>query len=123
MIHLVVTVLLIAKKRGLLYSHIFETTEIDGAMIPPSEFLLEGVNFWKDHLVGFFLNSKTSYVDVCNHGHSVWRLRGGIRVNYVDGMFYFKFTITEEWPRVLEADPPIINGKHFIITVWSPTVD
>ena len=98
--------------------------EIDGVMIPPDEVILAGTEFWKDHLVGFFLDSSPpSYYMVKEHCARVWHIRGGLQVHMDRNLYYFKFSSPDERLRILSSEHAFIRGKPFIVTSWSPTVD
>lgn len=49
--------------------------------------------------------------------------RGGLSVHFDNAMFYFKFSHDNERQRIFESDPILIDGKPFIITTWSSSVD
>lgn len=89
----------------------------------PEDVVQAGYQFWSDCLVGFFLSEYPSDIDVYEHVRKVWKLRGGLRVTFVDDMFYLKFSDLEERSRVLESEPSILAGIPFIITSWRPSVD
>lgn len=61
--------------------------------------------------------------DVYEHVRRVWKLRGGLKVNFADDMFYLKFSNGEERRRVLESEPSILARMSFIITSGFPSID
>lgn len=101
----------------------FSIPDPDSGPAPPSEILNEAKSFWKDHVVGFFLDSKIPTFDMLEACRGAWRLHGQLRISLVNGMYYMKFSSIAEKHRVLEAAPAIIRGKPFIVTPWHASVD
>lgn len=81
-------------------------------MIPPSEVIQAGEDYWADYLVGFFLDSNLPYHIVGAHCKNRWKFSGGLKVQFDNSMFFFKFAKKEERRRVLEAEPTFIEGNH-----------
>lgn len=45
-----------------------------GVFPPPSDIIDASISFWKDHLIGFFLDDPPSFSSVKGHVLRAWRL-------------------------------------------------
>jgi hypothetical protein len=88
----------------------------------PEEVKNEGIKFWSDHLVGFFLDGSLSYLTVTNHLKRIWKLKGEVDIKSDNENFYFKFSNEQDKMLILQSDPIFIKGKMFIINLWNPTI-
>jgi hypothetical protein len=82
----------------------------------------EGIKYWNDHLVGFFLDGTLSFLSVVNFLKRFWKLKGDVDFKSDGYNFYFKFSNHEDRDLVLESDPIFIRGRMFIITKWDPSI-
>lgn len=104
------------KNAGTFSPRSFTTLDDDSVMVAPSEVIQAGVEYWTGYLVGFFWDSTPPYKDVHDLCNRVWKFRGRLCVQYVDTIYFLKFSNSDDRLHVLEADPIIIEGKPFIIT-------
>lgn len=102
---------------------VFENVVLEGAMVPPSEVIQAGIDYWKDYLVGLFLDSKPDYHLVKVRYNQVWKPGGGLSVHIDNAMYYFKLSHSDEMQHILVSDLIRIAEKPFIIALWNPSVD
>lgn len=84
----------------------------------PEEVKTAGIQYWKGHLIGFFLDGNLSYSAVLTHLQRNWKLKGNMKVKSDSRNFYFEFSCHEDKLRILKSDPMFIRGKMFIISSW-----
>lgn len=53
----------------------FDSVVINGNNVTPAEVVEEGVNYWSEYLVAFFLDSSAPCMEVCNQCKHVWNLK------------------------------------------------
>jgi hypothetical protein len=83
---------------------------------------VEGLNYWNNHLVGFFLDGTLSFLTVVNFLKRFWKLKGEVDFKSDGYNFYFNFSNQEDKDNILNSDPIFIRGRMFIITKWDPSV-
>ena len=88
---------------------------------PPKEVTEEGMNKWKDCLVGFSLERSLPFIVVKRFIDLRWRQLGGVEVKSLGrGFFLLRFYDEHVKERVLDEGPWYIGGKPFIIKIWEP---
>lgn len=110
-------------KTGAFTSQKFFAQVIDKISMLPPKVVHDAGNQWSDHLVGFFLDSASTYSVVHEHCRRAWKMRGTIHVQVINSFFYFKFGNNEDKLISLETSPLIIEGQPFIVTPWSVSID
>lgn len=96
----------------------------DGSPLPvPSSVKQAGIDYWQDHLIGFFLDGTLSYLTVTTHLQKIWKLKGSYKVKSDKTNFYFEFACAEDRQKILQSDPIFIRGRMFIISQWQASLD
>lgn len=58
----------------------------------PKEVRQEGIKYWSNHLVVFFLNGSFSYLTVVSHLKRTWKLSGEVDIKSNNEKFFFNFS-------------------------------
>ncbi|KAF7146369.1 hypothetical protein RHSIM_Rhsim04G0136500 [Rhododendron simsii] len=88
---------------------------------PPIAVEEQGIDKWRNCLVGHFLDKKMSYRAVNSIVMRIWE-RFGIRAVIANehGFFFFLFKRDGALSKVLEAGPWLIGGKLLVLKKWQP---
>lgn len=88
---------------------------------PPIEVEEQGIDRWRNCLVGHFLDKKLPYRAVRSIVMRIWK-RFGIKDVMANehGFFFFLFEHDGALSKVLEAGPWLIGGKLLVLRRWQP---
>ncbi|KAL5713366.1 hypothetical protein ACHQM5_015447 [Ranunculus cassubicifolius] len=95
----------------------------DGFFEVPASVYEKGVQKWRDHIVGFFVDKRVSFLRVQEQLEDKWKLKGKFEMASDIQLFYFKFHNPEDKKSVLELGPIFINRKLFVVLPWSEEVE
>lgn len=82
----------------------------------------EGLKYWNNTLIGFFLDGTLPYSAVVSFLKARWKLIGDFSVKSDGYSFYIQFTNDLDRAKILRSDPIFIRGRMFIISQWDPTI-
>ncbi|KAF9604458.1 hypothetical protein IFM89_006740 [Coptis chinensis] len=94
----------------------------NGVVDVPLEIVEEGISFWKDYVVGFFVEKRLSYPFVKESLNKHWKVKGSYEIIADGDLFYFKFVIEEDRKMVIEHGPLFIAGRIFVVRPWSESI-
>ncbi|KAF9620337.1 hypothetical protein IFM89_011072 [Coptis chinensis] len=100
----------------------FEFFEVD-VMDVPSDILEEGVELWKDHLVGFFVDKRLPFPVVKSILEKQWKTKASYEISTNKDVFYFKFVLEEDRKLALESGPLFMAGRVFMIQPWTEELE
>ncbi|PIA58633.1 hypothetical protein AQUCO_00500524v1 [Aquilegia coerulea] len=97
--------------------------EMEGDVtVVPRTILDKGVNLWKDHLVGYFIDKRMSFSLVKRSVEKEWKVKGGLQITTDGKLYYFKFVDPDDRRRILEEGPIFVAGRIMVIRQWSGEV-
>ncbi|PIA55374.1 hypothetical protein AQUCO_00800259v1 [Aquilegia coerulea] len=99
-----------------------DSETIGGATVVPRDIIDQGINLWKDYLVGFFVDKRMPFFLVKRTVEREWKLKGGLEIKTDGKLYYFKFGNLEERQRVFEGGPIFVVGRIMVIREWSEDV-
>lgn len=73
-------------------------------MIPPQEVINTRKKSRKINLWAYFWTQTPPYHIIRDKHRRIWRLKGGLKVHFDNGMFFFRFSIPRKHLCILEAD-------------------
>ncbi|XP_043697264.1 uncharacterized protein LOC122648058 [Telopea speciosissima] len=100
-----------------------ELEEIDGVLAAkcPDSFIKEGLEKWRNTLMGHFIGGRPSFTFARDMLLKQWRISGHVDVNLLDsGFFIFRFNLDEDKIKVLEGGPWYVQRRPMILRPWSP---
>ncbi|KAF5184816.1 Rna exonuclease, partial [Thalictrum thalictroides] len=97
--------------------------EMEGDVtVVPRMILDKGVDLWKNHLVGYFIDKMMPFFLVKRTFEKEWKLKGGLQITTDGNLYYFKFVDPEDRRRILEGGPIFVASGIMVIRQWSDDV-
>ncbi|XP_077226474.1 uncharacterized protein LOC143888948 [Tasmannia lanceolata] len=82
---------------------------------------VEAKDKWKHCLLGFFLGRRPFFSTLKQHLQRKWKLKGNFLISSLPKNFIlFKFSLEEDFLKVLEAPITTYGGRPLILQKWSP---
>ncbi|KAF9599710.1 hypothetical protein IFM89_001656 [Coptis chinensis] len=79
------------------------------------EILMEGIEKWSNHIVGFFVDKRLPFPVVKRVLERTWETKAAYEIATDKELFYFKFQEEEDRQLVLETEPLFIAGRVFML--------
>ncbi|KAF5201693.1 hypothetical protein FRX31_008720 [Thalictrum thalictroides] len=91
-------------------------------VVVPRTILDKGIDLWKNHLVGYFIDKRMLYFLVKRAVENEWKLKGGMQITTDGKLYYFKFVNPEDRRKILEGGPIFVAGRITVIRPWAEDV-
>ncbi|KAF9604251.1 hypothetical protein IFM89_004957 [Coptis chinensis] len=101
----------------------FTLSYTDGVALVPRDIIDEGIEEWKDVLVGYFMDKRLAFPYVKRFLQKVWKLKGTMDITTDRDLFFINFSVDEDKQMALEGGPLFIAVKIFVIRPWSVEVE
>ncbi|KAF5196454.1 Atp-dependent dna helicase [Thalictrum thalictroides] len=97
--------------------------EMEGdVVVVPRTILDKGIDLWKNHLVGYFIDKMMPYFLVKRVVEKEWKLKRGMQITTDGKLYYFKFVDHEDRRKILEGGPIFLAGQIMVIRLRAEDV-